>query len=80
MFARPRGVALDSEGHVYVVDAMFNNVQVFDLEGAILLAFGEYGRGVGQFWLPAGICIDENDTIYVSDSLNRRIQVFQYLP
>lgn len=28
-FARPRGMAIDRAGYVYVVDAAFNNVQVF---------------------------------------------------
>ena len=78
-FARPKGVAVDSQGHVYVVDALFNGVQVFDREGRLLLAFGERGQEPGQFWLPNGLYITGDDLIFVADSYNRRVQVFRYL-
>ncbi|HDO35626.1 MAG TPA: 6-bladed beta-propeller [Nitrospirae bacterium] len=78
-FARPKGIAVDSEGHIYVVDAAFNNVQIFNEKGRLLLFFGEMGVGPGKFWLPAGMYIDKNDKIYVADQYNRRIDIFQYL-
>ena len=78
-FAKPKGVATDSEGHIYVCDALFDAVQIFDGEGRLLLAFGESGGGPGQFWMPSGIHIDGRDRIYVVDTYNRRIQMFQYL-
>ena len=43
----PKGIGIDSEGHIYVVDAAFNNVQIFNDEGQILMAFGQYGEGRG---------------------------------
>jgi len=43
------------------------------------MAFGNHGRGYGEFWLPTGIFIDRNDMIYISDSYNKRIQIFEYL-
>ncbi len=73
----PKGVAVDSAGHIYVVDAHFENVQVFDDSGRLLMSFGQEGRGDGEFWLPAGIAIDGNDRIWVADSGNRRVQAFQ---
>ena len=78
-FSAPKGVALDSDGHLYVVDAQFESIQIFDREAQLLLTFGEEGHGPGQFWLPAGIFIDRN-LIWVTDSFNRRIQVFEYIP
>ncbi len=78
-FALPKGVAVDAEGHVYVVDARFENVQIFDQRGALLLAVGEEGSRLGQFSLPAGIAIDAQNRIWVADSGNRRLQVFQTL-
>ena len=59
-----------------MVDARFENVQVFDRTGRLLLVFGEEGTGPGQFWLPAGIFVDPNDRIWVCDTYNRRVQVF----
>ena len=78
-FARPKGVAVDSQGHVYVVDALFNGIQVFDRDGRLLLAFGERGQDPGQVWLPNGLFITADDLIFVADSYNRRVQVFRYL-
>lgn len=78
-FARPRGVAVDSEGRIYVADALLNNLQVFDGEGKLLFRIGASGDGPGSFALPAGVHIDEEDRIYVVDSFNRRIQLFQSL-
>ncbi len=78
-FARPKGVAADSEGHVYVTDAAFDNFQIFDDQGILLLFVGSRGRGPGSFAIPAGLHIDEKDQIYVADQYNQRIQVFQYL-
>ena len=72
-------MALDSEGHVYVVEALFDAIQIFDGAGRYLLGFGERGPGRGQFSLPGGLFIDPQDRIYVGDSYNRRVQVFQYL-
>ncbi|MGA8867487.1 MAG: 6-bladed beta-propeller, partial [Candidatus Sulfotelmatobacter sp.] len=75
---RPKGVAVDSEGHLYVVDGLWGVVQVFDREGQLLYYFGQHGTAPGQFELPAGLFIDREDRIFVVDSFNRRIQVFHY--
>ena len=75
---RPKGVAFDSEGHLYVVDGMWSVVQVFNREGQLLYYFGQLGAGEGAFQLPTGLRIDGNDRIYVVDSFNRRVEVFHY--
>jgi len=77
-FFRPKGVGVDSEGHIYVVDGLYNVVQVFDREGVLLYYFGQSGTGFGDFRMPAGLFIDRNDRVFVVDSYNRRIQVFRY--
>lgn len=79
MFARPKGIAVDSEGHVYVTDAAFNNVQIFNQEGQVMLWFGEGGFSEARFRSVTGIAIDENDLIAVADGFTGRLQTFQYL-
>ena len=74
---RPKGIGIDSEDHIYVVDSELGMVQVFDRQGRRLYRFGN-GTNFGQFLLPAGLFIDRNDRVYLVDSYNRRIQVFQY--
>jgi DNA-binding beta-propeller fold protein YncE len=75
---RPKGVAFDSEGHLYVVDGMWSAVQVFDREGQLLYYFGQLGTEPGKFQLPSGLKIDDHDRIYVVDSFNKRVQVYHY--
>lgn len=75
---RPKGIGVDSEGHVYVVEGSHDMVQVFDREGRLLYYFGQQGTGFGDFRLPTGLFIDHNDRVFVVDSYNHRVQVFQY--
>lgn len=78
-FSRPKGVGVDSDGHIYVVDGLFNAFQIFDQAGNLLLVVGSAGYLPGQFNLPAGLFIDDDDKIYVVDTMNCRVQIFQYL-
>jgi DNA-binding beta-propeller fold protein YncE len=76
-FNFPEGLAIDRDaGRVYVVDSSNDRMQVFDLDGEFLLAFGESGSETGQFSLPVGVEVDSQGNIYVADLLNNRIQVF----
>jgi DNA-binding beta-propeller fold protein YncE len=75
---RSKGIAFDSEGHLYVVDAGLNIVQVFNDQGDLLYYFGNKGSEPATFNLPSGLFIDRESTIYVVDSNNNRVQVFRY--
>ena len=75
---RPKGIGVDSEGHIYVVEGLSGMVEVFDRQGRLLYDFGQRGSGFGDFRLPTGLFIDHGDRVFVVDSYNRRIQVFQY--
>ena len=75
---RPKGVAVDSEGHLYVVEGAMGMVQVFNREGQLLYYFGQKGTEFGEFRLPAGVFIDGEDHVFVVDSYNARVQVFHY--
>jgi len=49
-----------------VVDAAFENVQIFDKEGKLLLFFAEPGASPASLVLPAGIMIDYSLKDYFS--------------
>ncbi|TKB48292.1 6-bladed beta-propeller [Ferrimonas sediminicola] len=77
--ARPKGVAFDSEGHLYVVESYFDHLLVFDSGGRLLLPLGGAGSEPGSFTLPSGLAVDGSDRVYVADMMNARVSVFQYL-
>lgn len=78
-FARPKGIAMDQYGHIYVVDGIHHAVQIFDRVGRLLLAVGEQGSNPGEFWLPSGIFVTQENLIFVADAYNGRVQVFRYI-
>ncbi len=76
---RPKGVAVDSDGNIYVVESYYDYLLVFDRDGRFLLPIGGSGNEVGQFYLPAGVWTDANDRIYIADMFNGRVVIFEYL-
>lgn len=76
---RPKGIAADNDGNIYVVESYFDYLLIFNAAGQLLLPIGGTGSGVGQFYQPGGIWIDQRDRIYVADTFNGRIVVLQYL-
>ena len=76
---RPKGVAWDRDGHLYVVESLFDHLLVYDREGRALLPIGGSGSSPGRFQLPAGAWSDGKDRIYVADMFNARVVVLRYL-
>src|ERR1700722_389568 len=73
----PQGVAYDAfNGEVYVSDAGNNRVQVFTTAGAWVRAFGEAGKGAGQFNSPHGLSTDSAGDVWVADQSNSRVERF----
>jgi hypothetical protein len=74
----PRGLAMDSQKRLYVVDVLAHQVDIYSLKGEHLATFGESGVGPGQFRYPEAASIDARGRIYVSDRENNQVQVWGY--
>jgi hypothetical protein len=57
-FARPKGIAVDSQNRIYVADAQWDKIQIFSPEGQLLLFFGEPGVNAYGLITPTGLAID----------------------
>jgi DNA-binding beta-propeller fold protein YncE len=60
-FDAPHGLAMDSQGRLYVADRSNSRIQIFDQDGKFLEEWRQFGR-------PSGIYIDKNDVLYAADS------------
>lgn len=76
---RPKGVAVDTEGNVYVVESYHDHLLVFDRRGNFLMGIGGVGVGSGKFYLPAGVWTDRLNRVFVADMFNGRVVLFQHL-
>ena len=78
-FEAPRGVAVDGEGNVYVVDTANTRLQKFTADGVFQWSVGGPGSGPGQFARiqngpgPTGIAVDNDGHVYVADTWNHRV-------
>lgn len=75
-FDEPRGLAVDHNGYIYVIDSKNNRVQKLAPEGKALLSWGKEGEGEGEFKDPCGIAVGPDGYVYVADTWNHRIQKF----
>jgi hypothetical protein len=77
MFYRIRGMAVDSEGHIFIVDMTNFRVLVFDKNGKPVQTIGRQGQGPGEFETPIGMRINHSTgNIYVRDRFTT-IDVFK---
>ena len=76
---RPKGVALDGEGHVYVVESYYDSLLVFSPQGEFLMPIGGTGTATGRFYLPSGVWVDAGNRVHVADMFNGRVVTFQFL-
>jgi DNA-binding beta-propeller fold protein YncE len=81
--AGPTGLALDSAGHLYVLNHRrhIHYVQKFDTSGRLLLEWGGNGTGPGEFIGPSSggpdaLAVDGVGHVYATDPGNYRIQKF----
>lgn len=77
-FKAPHGADFDAQDRLFVADANNHRVQVLELDGTPLYAFGSQGGSPGQFVGDMrGLCIDEdNEWVYVVDAAGNRVNKF----
>ena len=78
-FSDPFGVAIGSDGTLYISDAGDSNrIRKLTREGALLTVAGEkegFGDGVpASFNTPSGLALDAEGNLYVADTGNNRIR------
>lgn len=73
-FNRPRGLATDSSGNIYVADTDNHRIQKFSSTGTFISKWGTQGTGIGQFYQPYDVAVDSSGNIFVADTGNHRIQ------
>jgi DNA-binding beta-propeller fold protein YncE len=72
----PTGVAVASDGSIYVLDSSNSRVQQFSPTGQLISSWGDSGTDDGQLDLPRGIALARDGQVYVSDTGNNRIEHF----
>jgi hypothetical protein len=81
-FVYPFGLAVDSQGNVFVADSAVSTIRKITPAGVVTTfaggnTAGGYVDGTGtqaSFWNPVGIAIDGADNLYVADVSNNRIR------
>jgi sugar lactone lactonase YvrE len=81
-FENPNGVAVDSEGNVYVADLGNNTIRKITPGGVVTTLAGTPGvsgsadgtGGAAQFAKPSGVAVDSLGNVYVADSFNNTIR------
>src|ERR1019366_551365 len=81
----PQGLAFDSSGNLYIVDAFASNVRKVDTNGVISTVAGDQGQGgfagdggpatSALLANPTGVAIDRSGNIYIADRANNRIRM-----
>ena len=72
----PKGISIDSNNDIYIVDSGHYEIKKFDSNGRFIDSWGAFGSEEGQLKNPQGILID-SEFIHVADTGNSRIQTFE---
>jgi len=75
---RPKGMTLDHEGNIVVVEPHYSRINHFNKEGKLMSQWGAHGNNKGQLSFPRAIAIGNDGSAYVSEfQIIERVQKFQ---
>jgi tripartite motif-containing protein 71 len=78
-FKRPKGLAVDAKGWVYVADSGNDRIQVLDPYGVPRRRVGERGTLDGQFHQPSAVLVRRvSEDVLVADTGNNRTQAIHW--
>lgn len=75
-FSRPAGIAIDTEGNLYVADPGKSAIHILDRDGKLLESVGRFGWRAGEFDSPSDVAVDARLWLYIADTGNNRVQRF----
>ena len=81
-FNAPHGLAVASDGTLYVADSNNHRIQKFDRNGEFVMAFGGFSGAntanpaTGTLNEPWGVAVGPDGSVYVADTWNHRVQKF----
>jgi len=78
-FGRPRGIRVDSEGILYVVDGATEIVQMLDQDGRPLMRFGGPGDRPGSLCLPSSLAVADAPLGQLGGLAHERFRVRHFL-
>ena len=76
---RPKGVALDNKGNIYISDSYLGVIQVFANDTRFRYVLAANGKPY-NFTSPSGITIDKQNRLYVCEMLKNRVSVYSLEP
>jgi DNA-binding beta-propeller fold protein YncE len=74
-FYRPKGIAVDSKGRIFVSDSTTNVVQVFDPRGRVIGCLTRADGTPLRFEHPMGMAFDRAGRLYVTELAANRVAV-----
>lgn len=75
-FGYPLGVAVDSDGNVYVSDVMASRVQQFAPDGTVTVVYSNLGDTLGENRRPKHLDVDKYGQVFVVDASFANVQIF----
>lgn len=76
-FARPQGLAIDSQGHIFMAESVRGQIFEFDrATGSVANKLGAFGNGPGELMLPLDLLIDrKSGDLMVTNNMLGRIEI-----